>query len=106
VDQKLDPVLFREAVAKLDHFAELPRRIDVQERKRRLARPESLAGQVRHHRRVLADRVEHDRVIELGGDFANDVNALGLELPEVREGRECESGCCCGRHNSLFFRSD
>ena len=37
------------------------------------------------HRRVLADRVEHHRVLELGRHLADDVDALGLELPEVGE---------------------
>jgi hypothetical protein len=35
--------------------------------------------QVQHHRRVLADRVEHDRVSALGGPLADDVDAFGLE---------------------------
>ena len=35
--------------------------------------------------RVLADRIEHHRVLELGDDLAEDVDALGLELAQVRQ---------------------
>ena len=31
------------------------------------------------HGRVLADRIQHDRILELGRNFANDLNALGFE---------------------------
>ncbi len=51
----------------------------------RLGRVERFFGEPDHHRRVFADRVEHDRVVELGGDLADDVDALGFELLEVRE---------------------
>ena len=37
------------------------------------------------HRRVLADRVEHHRVLELGRHLADDVDALGLELLQMRQ---------------------
>ena len=37
--------------------------------------------QAHQHGRVLADRVEHHRVLELGRDLADDVDALGFELP-------------------------
>ena len=48
-------------------------------------RRERLLGQAQHHRAVLADRVEHHRVLELGDHLAHDVDALGLELLEMCE---------------------
>ena len=35
------------------------------------------------HRRILADRIQHHRPLELGRDFAHDVDALGFELLEM-----------------------
>ena len=70
-------------IAKLDHLAELPGGVDMQQRKRRLARIERLQREMQHHREVLADRIEHHRIAELGRDLAHDVDALGLELPQI-----------------------
>ena len=42
-----------------------------------------LPRQVQHHRGILADRIEHHRIAALGGDFADDVDALGFEPLEV-----------------------
>ena len=44
-----------------------------------------LHRQPHHHRRVLADRVQHHRVLELGRHLADDVDALGLELLQMRQ---------------------
>ena len=46
---------------------------------------ERLLGQPEHDRAVLADGVEHHRVLELGDGFAQDVDALGLERTKMRE---------------------
>ena len=70
-------------VAELDHLAELVGRVDVQERKRDRARIERLLRQPQQHRRVLADRIEHHRPLELGDHLAHDVDAFGLERPQV-----------------------
>ena len=43
------------------------------------ARVERLLREPQHDRRVLADRIEHDRPLELGHDLPDDVDALGLE---------------------------
>ncbi len=74
-----------EILAERDHLLKLPSRVDVHQRERRLGRIECLFGQPDHDSRVFADRVEHDRVVELGRDFTDDVDALGFELLEVRE---------------------
>src|ERR1700693_5973726 len=49
--------------AKLDHFTELPRRVDVERRNSRLCRKERLLGEVQHDRAVLADRIQHHRAL-------------------------------------------
>ncbi len=75
----------REPIAKLDHLPELPGRVDVKQRERKLAGMERLLGEVHHHARVLADAVEHDGIVELGGDLPQDVDALRLELAKVSQ---------------------
>ena len=86
VDDQFPAQLFADEIfAERDHLLELPSRVDVHQREGRLGRVEGFFGEANHHRRVFADRVEHDRVVELGGDFADDVDALGFELLKVRE---------------------
>ena len=79
------PVSRARAVAERDHLAELPAGVDVQQRDRRARRVEGLDQQVQQHRAVLADRIQHHRVAELGRDLAQDVDAFGLEAVEVGE---------------------
>src|SRR5262245_46110961 len=83
MDEKIDPEPAGLAVAKGDHLAELPRRVDMEQRERRLARIEGFQRQMQHHRGILADRVEHHRVAELGRDLAHDMDALRLELAKI-----------------------
>ena len=71
--------LGRPPVAELDHLPELPGGVHVQKRERRLGRMKGLHRQVQHHRRILADGVQHDRVFGLGHDFPHDVNAFGFK---------------------------
>ena len=47
---------------------------------------EGLGQNVQQHRGILADRVQHDRIAEFGGDFTEDVDALGLEAVEMGQG--------------------
>ena len=75
----------RHLVAELDHLAELVGGIDVEQRKRDRARVERLLCQAEQDRRVLADGVEHHRPFEFGDDLAEDVDALGLQRPQVIE---------------------
>ena len=44
---------------------------------------EGLLRQAQHDGGILADGVEHHRVLELGRDLADDVDALGLEQLEM-----------------------
>ena len=80
---EIDAEPLRLAVAEGDHLAELPGGIDVQQRERRLRRIERLHGEMHHDRGVLADRIEHDRMVELRHHLAHDLNAFRLELAQI-----------------------
>jgi len=71
------------AIAKLDHLAKLPRRIDMQKRERDLAWVEGLARQMKQNGGVLADRIQHDWPLKLRDDLPKDLNRFGLKLLEV-----------------------
>ena len=77
------PSLRRHLVAEGDHLAELPGRIDMQERERRLGREERLHRQMQQHRRILAHRIEHHRIGEVRRNLAENVDRLGLQALEV-----------------------
>jgi hypothetical protein len=66
-------------VAKRDHLAEFPGCIDVQQRKRRLARMKRLLRDVQQRARILAHRIEHHRIAEFADDLAHNVDRLGFE---------------------------
>src|SRR5262245_11830937 len=85
MDDQVEAELARAAVAEGDHVTKLPRRVDVQERERQPGRRERLEGKVEEDGRILADRVQHDRMAALGDRLANDVDALRLELLQMRE---------------------
>ena len=56
-------------------------------RKRQRTWIEGLEGKVKHHARILANRIEHDRVVELRRDLANDFNRFRLKpLQMSRQG--------------------
>ncbi len=55
------------------------------ERKRRAPRRERLECQMRHHTGVFSDGVQHHRILELRSGFADDVDALRLQLLEMCE---------------------
>ena len=85
VDDELDRRVRPDLVAQRVHVPELPGRVDMEQREGQRAREERLLGKMQHHRRILADRIEHHRAIGLGDRLAQDVNALGLEPIEMRE---------------------
>jgi len=94
VDQQLPPQLMPHVTfPERDHLAELPSGIDMHQRKRGLGRIEGFHGQLDHDRRIFADRIEHDRVLKLSRDLADDVDALRLKLLQV--------GQAVARHNHL-----
>src|SRR5262249_24241374 len=79
VDDKPETETLHGLVSKRDHVPKLPRRIDVKQRKRRLGRMEGLAGQMQEDGGILADRIEQDRPLEIGGHLAQDMDAFRLE---------------------------
>jgi hypothetical protein len=40
---------------------------------------------MQHHCGVFANGIQHYRILKFGNDLANDVDALGLQLFEMRE---------------------
>src|SRR5581483_3889441 len=85
VHEQVEAVLGGHLRAEAVHVLELPRRVDVEERERRRRGMEGLAREVQHDRAVLADRVEHHRVLRLGDDLAHDVDRLRLEPLQMSE---------------------
>ena len=67
------------SVAECVHFRELPRGVDVQQRKGQPTGVERLAREVQHHRTVLADRIQHHRTLRFGDRLAQDVDRLPLQ---------------------------
>src|SRR3546814_7327548 len=57
----------------------------MEQRERRRGRVKGLAGEMQHHRRILAHRIEHHRPLGLGDHLAHDVDAPRLELLEMGE---------------------
>ena len=84
-DKQLEANLFRHAIAELDHFVELPTRIDVHQRERNLAWIERLLSQTEHHARILSDGIQHDGILKFRGDFTDDVNAFSFKLLQMCE---------------------
>ncbi len=83
VDEEIEAELSRHPVAKLDHLAELPFGIYMQEWKWRLGGVERLHRQVQQYRGVLADRVKHDRIGECCNNFSNDMDRFGFKPPKM-----------------------
>ncbi len=66
------------AIAHLVHRFELPCRINNARAGTAAARVKRLARQVQHDRTVLADGVQHDRIVALGDNLAHDMNRFGF----------------------------
>ncbi len=77
----------RHLVAEREHLAELEAGIDVEQREGNRAGVKRLLRQAQHDGRIFADGVEHHGPLKLGGHFANDVNALGLEETKMAQAR-------------------
>ena len=86
--EQVEAELARHLVAKRDHLAELPGRVDMEERERRLGRIERLHGQMHEHGRILAHRIEHHRLGEGRRHLAENVDRLGFEPIEM--GKFCQ----------------
>jgi len=79
IDEQIHARHLGHLVAQFVHRLELPRRINVEQRKRRRRRIECLAGEVQHNGAVLADRVEHHRPFGFGNDFPDNVDAFSFQ---------------------------
>ena len=88
VDEQIEAELARHLVAKLDHLTELPGRIDMEKRERRLGGIESLNGQMHEHGGILAHGIEHHRLGEGRRHLAENVDRLGFEPIEM--GKFCQ----------------
>ena len=84
-DQELEPDFLGHALAERDHFVEFPARVDMHERERDFAGKEGFLGEPEHDGGVFADGIEHDRVLEFGGDFPDDMDAFSFELLQMGE---------------------
>src|SRR5262249_4479172 len=100
--QQLHPGGNGHLVAELVHRAELPGRVDVQQREWRSRRVERLARQVQQDAAVLAHRVEHHRPLRLGNRLPHDVDALRLETLQVAQRRPPRCRACRHRASSLM----
>jgi hypothetical protein len=83
VDQKPCAVVADRPIAESDHFTEFPGGINVQQGKRKGRGMKSLHGQVEQDGGILADRIKENRVLELGDDLTEDVEAFGFELLQM-----------------------
>jgi hypothetical protein len=83
VNDELGADFLRKPVTELYHFTKLIGRVDVQQGKWDFAGIERLLRQPHHHRRVLADGVEHDGPLKLRCNLAHDENTFGFEEAKV-----------------------
>ena len=89
---QIEPEPPRGFVAKRDHVAELPGGVDMQQREGEFRRIERLERDMQHDAGVLADRIQHHRLLELGNDVAHDLDGLGFKAPQMSR-----------QHVSIFF---
>ena len=61
--------------------------VDVEQREGNRPGVKRLLRQPQHDRRILADRVEHHRPLELGHHLPDDVDALGFERAQMIQAR-------------------
>ena len=84
VGDQVQPHLADHLLAETVHLLKFPACIDMQHRKRQLARKKALRA-VQHHGRILANGIEHHRVAELRSNLANDMDAFRLQLFQMRQ---------------------
>jgi len=80
VDQHVDAQFFCAPVTKCNHFTKFPAGVDMQKWEGRLFRVESLQGQMKHHRRILSNRVKHHRAFALSGYLTKNIDRLSFQL--------------------------
>ena len=85
MDDQIETQPLRRLVTERDHLPELPGGVDMQQRKWRLGGIERLHRQMQHDRGILADRIEHDRLLELSYHLSHDEDAFGLQMLQMAE---------------------
>ncbi|GAB2586956.1 hypothetical protein GCM10027066_30400 [Dyella jejuensis] len=69
----------RDLIAKRNHLAKFPGGVDVQKRDRRGCGVKRLAQQMQQDGGILADGIQHDRSLEAGYHFSEDMDAFGFK---------------------------
>ena len=80
--------LHRVLLAELVHFLKLPRRVNVQQWKRKLRREECFARKLQQHARILAYRIQHHWPFETRHNLTKNEDRLSLKFAKMREGAE------------------
>src|SRR5215469_18644623 len=106
------------AVAKFDHLRKFVAGVDVQQGKGKFAGEEGLLRQAEHQGRIFSDGIQHRRIREFRGGFAENENTLRFERAEVLQFLARHQGLLplctrrsnlshihsCLRHLSCFLR--
>ena len=85
-DVQLDAQTVDPAVSRREHLGKVEAGIDLEQTEGDLGRGEGALGQPEHDDRVLAAGEHQDGTLELRSDLTDDVDRLGLEDVEVRQG--------------------
>jgi hypothetical protein len=85
VHNQLGSQLLRIAVAKFDHFWEFVTGIHVQKGKRDFPRKKRFLCQPQHHRGIFANGIKHCRTRKLFHGFAQNIDALRFQSPQVAQ---------------------
>ena len=83
VHPQIDITAFGNLIAERVGVAKLESAVDMQQGDRGAGREKRLAHQVQQNRAVLADGIQQHRIAELGGDFAEDVQAFRFQPVEM-----------------------
>ena len=84
-DDQAQPEAADPAVTGHEDLGEVVAGVDLEHREGDLRRVEGLLGQAQHHDGVLAAGEHQHRLLELGGDLAEDVDRLRLQLVELAQ---------------------
>ena len=108
MDDEIEAEVLRMLVAEGDHLAELPCRVDVEQREGGLGRIEGLHRQMQQDCGVLADGIKDDRLVAGRRHLAEDLHAFGFKPAQVIEAHAgapvrviLPSGPMCRPHSFL-----
>src|SRR5439155_23621031 len=89
--------LLGKPVAEFEHLFELVTRINVEKGKGEGPGVKRLAHQMNEHARILANRIQQDRIPELRYGFPQDVNRFAFKLAKMSP--VMSDGCKCKPHS-------